>query len=73
MISTHLSTRNRKQATLNPKLETSNSKPETNEHRQNRICVSAADFAADEGAGGEPDGAGAADEGVEAVHHEGAA
>ena len=73
MISTHLSTRNRKQATLNPKPETSNSKPETNEHRQNRICVSAADFAADEGAGGEPDGAGAADGGVAAVYHEGAA
>ena len=53
--------------------ETSNSKPETNEHRQNRICVSAADFAADEGTWGFADGAGAADEGVEAVHHEGAA
>ena len=44
-----------------------------NEHRQNRICVFAADFASHEGAGGEPDGAGAADEGVTAVHHEGAA
>ena len=44
-----------------------------NEHRQNRICFSAADIAADEGAGGEPDGAGAADGGVEAVHNEGAA
>ena len=53
--------------------ETSNSKPETNEHRQNRISVSAADFAADEGAGGFADGAGATDEGIEAVHHEGAA
>ena len=54
--------------------ETSNSKPEPNElSRQNRICVSAADFAADEGAGGFTDGARAADEGVEAVHNEGAA
>ena len=37
------------------------------------ICVFAADIAADEGAGGEPDGAGAADGGVAAVYHEGAA
>ena len=44
-----------------------------NEHRQNRICVSAADFVADEGAWGFADGAVAADEGVEAVHHEGVA
>ena len=73
MISNHLSTRNRKQATLNPKLETSNSKPETNEHRQNRICVSAADFAAHERAGCFVDGAGAADEGVAAVYHKSAA
>ena len=42
-------------------------------YRQNRICVSAADFAAHEGAGGFADGAGAADGGVAAVHHEGAA
>ena len=53
--------------------ETSNSKPETNEHRQNRICFFSADFAADEGAGGFADGAGAADEGVAAVYHKGAA
>ena len=39
-------------------------------YRQNRICVSAADIAADEGVGGEPDGAGAADGGVAAVYNE---
>ncbi len=38
-----------------------------------RIGVFAADTPADEGAGGVADGAGAADEGVAAIHHEGVA
>ena len=42
-------------------------------YRQNRLCIFAADIASHEGAGGESDGAGAADGGVSAVYHEGAA
>ena len=41
--------------------------------RQDRLGVSAAHLAADEGAGRFADGAGAAHEGVAAVHHQGAA
>ena len=41
--------------------------------RQDRLGVSAAHFAADEGAGYFADGAGTAHEGVAAVHHQGAA
>jgi len=49
--------------------------PTTNygRNRQDRIGVSAADTAADEGAWRLADGARAADEGLAAVHHEGVA
>ena len=48
--------------------------PTTNygRNRQDRIGVSAADTAADEGAGDVADGAGASDERVAALHNEGA-
>ena len=48
--------------------------PSTNygRNRQDRIGVSAADTAADEGTGDVADGAGASDERVAAVHYEGA-
>ena len=42
-------------------------------YRQNWLGVFAADSSSHEGAWGEPDGAGAADGGVAAVYHEGAA